>query len=108
MRIFPTLASFVLSLGLFPLLALGQVTPPTDFKSFVGVITNLISILILFVFALTFIVFLWGIIKNWIMKGGDTEGVESGKKIVSTGIIVIVVMFAIWGILYVLQVGLFG
>ncbi len=90
-----------------PGIAIAAVAAPRDFKGFVGIITNIISTLVVFIFALTFLVFMWGIIKNWIMGGGDTEGVESGKKIVLTGIIALVVMSSIWGILYLLQTSFF-
>lgn len=96
------------SVAVFPLLVYGAVTPPTNFKGLVGIIANLIGTLILLVFSLTFIVFMWGIIKAWIIQGGDTEGVESGKKIVLTGVIVLVIMTSIWGILQLLKSGLFG
>lgn len=88
--------------------AAATIAPPRDFKGLVGIITNIIGIMVSVIFALTFLVFMWGTIKHWIIGGGDVEGVESGKKIVVTGIFVMVVMFAIWGILYVLQISLFG
>ncbi len=84
-----------------------SVGAPKDFQGLVGIITNIISTLILLVFALTFLTLMWGIIKSWIIGGGDTEAVESGKKIVLTGIIALVIMSSIWGILYLLQSSLF-
>jgi len=86
----------------------GAVTAPRDFRGLVGIITDIISTLIILIFALTFLVFMWGVIKSWIIGGGDTEGVESGKKVVVTGIIALVVMSSIWGILYLLQTSFFG
>ncbi len=92
-----------------PLLTLGQsVSAPRDFKGLVAIFTNIISTLILLVFALTFLVFMWGIIKGWIIGGGDVEGVDTGKKVVFTGIIALVIMSSIWGILYLLQSSFFG
>jgi len=85
-----------------------QIAPPRDFKGLVAIITDLISTLILIIFALTFLVFMWGVIKGWIMHGGDAEGVTSGKNVVIVGIIALVVMSGIWGILSILQTSFFG
>jgi len=84
------------------------VTRPTDFQSFVGLIINIISLLILVIFSLTLVVFIWGIVKNWIIRGADPEGVQEGKKVVMVGITALVIMVSIWGILYLLQRSLFG
>ena len=88
--------------------AAGAVTAPTNFKSFVALITGIIGKLVLFIFALTFIAFMWGVIKGWVIQGGNEEGVENGKKMVLAGIIGFVVMVSIWGILHMLQRSLFG
>ena len=88
--------------------AAGAVTAPTNFKSFVALITGIIGKLILFIFALTFLAFMWGVIKGWIIQGGNEEGIESGKKVVFAGIIGFVVMVSVWGILKLLQSSLFG
>lgn len=85
-----------------------NVTTPTDFKSLVALLTGLLKTLIVFVFALTFLAFMWGVIKGWIIGGDSAEGVESGKKVVTTGIIVLVIMSAMWGILALFQSSLFG
>lgn len=83
-------------------------TTPTDFKGLVGVFTDIIGTLVVLTFALTFIAFLWGVVKGWIINGGSAEGVKSGKNVVIIGIIVFVVMISIWGILSMLQSSLFG
>jgi hypothetical protein len=76
---------------------------PTDFQSLVSMFTDLIGILVIVVFGLTFVVFIWGIIKSWIINGGEAEGIKEGKHIVVVGIIAFVIMFSIWGILALLQ-----
>jgi hypothetical protein len=94
--------------ALVPLLAHGaNVTAPKNFKGLVALITSIIGKLILLVFALTFLAFLWGVVKGWVIHGGDTEGVETGKNVVMTSIIALVVMSSIWGILRLLQMSLF-
>jgi hypothetical protein len=81
---------------------------PTDFKSLVALFVNLIELLIALIFALTFVVFMWGIVKEWIIGGSDEEGVKNGKNLVIAGVIAFVVMSSIWGIVYFFQSSLFG
>ncbi len=81
---------------------------PTDFKSLVAIFTNLIGTLVVLVFALTFIAFLWGVVKGWIINGGSAEGVESGKNVVVVGVIVFAILVSVWGILYMLKSSIFG
>lgn len=83
------------------------VSAPRDFKGFVAIITNLIGTLVIVVFALTFLAFMWGVIKTWIFHGDDPESIESGKKVLFTAIIALVIMVSIWGILSMLQFSLF-
>lgn len=100
--------NYIITLATFlPYIAFGA-NAPTDFKSFVALITNLIGILVILVFALTFLAFIWGIVKNWIIHGGSAEGVESGKKVVIVGIITLCIMVSIWGILNILKSSIFG
>ena len=88
-----------------PLVTLGAID---DFKGLVGVFTDIIGSLVILVFGLTFLVFIWGIIKGWIIKGSEPEGIKEGKSVVLVGIITLVIMISIWGILYMLQSSIFG
>ena len=56
------------------------------------------SILVPVVFALSFIVFLYGIARAYIFSGGDPEKVKDGHKMLMWGIIAFVVMISLWGI----------
>ena len=85
-----------------------NVTPPTDFRSFLGILNGIINILIPIIFALTFLTIAWGVIKAWIIGDASSENVEKGKQMVFVGVIALVVMSAIWGILRLLQQGIFG
>ena len=49
-------------------------------------------------FALAFIVFLWGIANAYILSAGDPEKVKEGHKLVLWGIIGFVVMISLWGL----------
>ena len=96
-------------IGITPIVTYGAtVQTPKNFKGLVGIVTNIIETLIILVFALTFLVFMWGIIKGWIIEGGETEGIESGKKVVTAGIIGLVIMSSVWGIIYLFKSSLFG
>lgn len=99
----------VLAISL-PSLALAQaVSKPGNFKELVDIILRLIERqLIPLVFALTFLFIIWSLIKGWIIHGGDSDGVESGKKVATVGTIALVIMISIWGILALLQTAFTG
>lgn len=99
---------FYITSTLFLLPLVTSAKAPEDFKGLVGVIVGIIDPLIILIFALTFLALMWGIIKTWIIGGGDTEKVESGKKLIITGVIALVVMSSIWGIVQLLQSSLIG
>lgn len=83
-------------------------TSPKDFKSFIAFINEIIGTVIILIFALTLVVFMWGIVKGWIINGGEAEGVANGKQVVMVGVIALSIMSAVWGIVYFLQTSLFG
>ncbi len=103
------MSRFYILLGflLFPAQAFGLTTTST-FSDFVGTILELIQLLIVGIFGLTFLVLIWGIARAWIIHGGDEKSIEEGKKIVTVGIIVLVIMSGLWGIVSLLRAGLFG
>lgn len=96
-----------LSLLAFPLLTYAA-PKPTDFKSFVALLLGLIGYMVPLVIGLTFLVLMWGIMKAWILGGGDEESVTSGKKLVVVGVFAIAIMLGIWGILQILRRSFFG
>ncbi len=97
----------IVLLAFLPYMVFGA-NAPTNFKGLVSIFTDIIGTLVVLTFTLTFIVFLWGVVKGWIINGGSAEGVESGKNVVIIGIIAFVIMISIWGILSMLQSSLFG
>ncbi len=76
----------------------------STFRDLVSNLIDLISLFVPIIFALTIVVLTWGIIKAWVINGGDEASVEEGKKIALVGVIALVFMFGIWGILSMLQV----
>jgi len=79
----------------------------SNFASLVGQFIELISMVVPILFALVIVYLSWGIIKAWVINGGDEASVEEGKKVALVGVIALVFMFGIWGILAILQNSLF-
>lgn len=98
--------SFFLILSI-PLVSFGA-TQPKTFQEFVEVLLNLIQLLVTGIFAITLIVFIWGVAQAWIIHGGDPKKVDEGKQIVTVGIIVLAIMSALWGIVALLRSGFFS
>ena len=96
----PIFVATFLLLGALPVYA--QSTPQ-DFRGVVAVFISIIDYLILVVFALSLLVFLWGITKAWVLGGGDEKSVSSGKQIAVAGIIGLVVMVGVWGLVALIQ-----
>lgn len=56
------------------------------------------DILVPLLFAVAFIVFLYGVMKTYVLSSGDEAGVKTGHKLILWGIIGFVVMISLWGI----------
>jgi len=67
-------------------------------------------VLVPVLFALAFIVFLYGIVSKYIFSRGDETKVAEGHKLILWGIIAFVVMISLWGLVNVVAntFGLFG
>jgi Ni,Fe-hydrogenase I cytochrome b subunit len=93
-------ASLLVAL-LTPALALAQVYYG-DVGTVATVATNIIyiinGILVPLLFAVAFIVFLYGVMKTYVLSSGDEAGVKAGHKLILWGIIGFVVMISLWGI----------
>ncbi len=81
---------------------------PQTFSDLVDIFLNIITSLVFFLFAVTFVFFVWQIIKTWIIGGGDEKSVSDGKQLVIAAIIGLVVMSGLWGILALIRAGVFG
>ena len=66
---------------------------------FTDLITN---VAVPVVFALAFIVFIWGIFLYFIAGGHDEEKKASGKSLMLYGIIGFFVMVSVWGLVHIL------
>ena len=75
----------------------------SDFKWLLGTFIELIDVLVMFIFALTFVVVLWQIINAWIINGGNEMKVKEARAIIFIGVIVLAIMASVWGIVALLQ-----
>jgi hypothetical protein len=56
------------------------------------------DVLVPLIFALAFIVFIWGVAKAYIFSGGEAEAVSQGHRLILWGIIAFAVMISLWGL----------
>lgn len=103
--------------GLFvlPAFAFAQTNPPASTELELGKLTGVIQEILNFVdgtlvpviFAIAFIVFIWGVFTYFIAGAGKEEKREEGKKFVMYALIGFVLMISLWGIVNLL-VGTLG
>lgn len=93
-----------------PLFALAQVTGPGNLggvRDFIKNITVFMNdTLVPFIFAIAFLVFLWGMFKTFILGGSDEDKQEEGKHLMMYAIAGFVVMVSLWGIVNLVAGGL--
>jgi NADH:ubiquinone oxidoreductase subunit 2 (subunit N) len=89
----------------FPLLAFAQVRSIQDAGVAVTQIIN--GTLVPLVFAIAFIVFIWGIFQYFIQGGHDEEAKVKGKSLMLYGIVGFFLMVSVWGLVNIL-VGTFN
>lgn len=83
-----------------PLLAFAQVRNVYDAAAAVTQIIN--GVLVPLIFAIAFIVFIWGIFQYFIAGGHDEEAKEKGKSLMLYGLIGFFLMIAVWGLVNIL------
>src|SRR4051812_48849653 len=75
-------------------------TAPGTLGGFIlSIISFIDNLLVPLVFAIAFIVFLWGVYTYFIAGGANEEKRAEGQKFVLWAIIGFVVMFSIWGLI---------
>jgi hypothetical protein len=77
------------------------------FKDFIGnsssgVVGVLNSYIVPAIFALIFLIFLWGLAQYFIIGGSDDAARAKGRQLALWGVIGIVVLVALWGIISIL------
>ncbi len=83
---------------MFPVLVLAQGNFGSLNSLFGNILTFINGTLVPFVFAIAFLVFIWGVAKYFIFSGASEEGKEQGRQLMIWGIIGFFVMVAVWGI----------
>lgn len=94
----PALASAVVNTSFSFGISFGNVCTNTVCMVAQNILYLINNVLVPVLFALAFIVFLYGIAKAYIFSAGDEEAVKQGHKLLMWGIIAFVVMISIWGI----------
>jgi Type IV secretion system pilin len=78
-----------------------------EIGTFLGNVLGFIdNVVIPFILAIGFLVFIWGIFKYFILGGANDEAKESGKSLIMYAIGGFVVILAFWGIVNILSNGL--
>lgn len=76
--------------------AVGEFKEATDLVN--GLIRFMNGTLIPAIFALGFLVFIWGMYKTFILGGSDEEKQSEGRQLMMYTVIGFVVMISLWGI----------
>ncbi len=77
---------------------------PETFTDVVNIVIDFSNLVIYFLIALSIVVFMWGVMKVWIVSGGDAYKVQEGKKYVVAGIVGLFVMVTVWGLVRILAI----
>ena len=94
------LASGTLAALALPLVSFAAINNLSDAGSFV--INTINNVLVPVLFAIAFIVFLWGVFKTFIIGANSEEVKEEGKSLMLYGLIGFFVMVSIWGLVNIL------
>jgi Type IV secretion system pilin len=79
--------------------------PFVDFLAFLLSIID--RIIVPMVFAIAFLVFIWGVFQAFILNGSDVEKQKNGRSLVLYGVLGFFFMLSVWGLTRVL-VNTFG
>lgn len=104
MKILSRLLPLALFAPLFAFAAPGAMEGVSDFFSRITLFMN--NTLVPAIFALAFLVFLWGMFKTFILGGHDEEKQGEGKQLMMYAIAGFVIMVSLWGIVNLLANGL--
>jgi hypothetical protein len=93
-----------------PLLSLAQSGPPTGFGGIGRIVDTTLDFinyyLVPAVFAIAFLVFIWGLFQYFIYGGANEDSREKGKQLAVYGVIGFVIMVSVWGLVNVIANGL--
>ncbi|NNM83896.1 hypothetical protein HKL94_01605 [Candidatus Parcubacteria bacterium] len=97
-------AGFSIGIGFTTGSGSGMGSGGSDITGVAGTILYLINdVLVPVLFALAFIVFLYGVATKYIFSRGDEGKIEEGHKLILWGVIGFVVMISLWGLVNVVS-----
>jgi len=62
-----------------------------------GFLGLLNTVVVPVIFALSFLVFVWGVVNYFFLHGGEEAKREEGRMFILWGLIGLVVLFSVWG-----------
>lgn len=83
-----------------PLISYAQINDISDAGSFI--IDTINNVIVPVLFAVAFIVFLWGAFKTFILGATNDTAKEQGKSLMLYGLIGFFVMVSVWGLVNIL------
>ncbi len=83
-----------------PLVSFAAINNIADVGSFI--INTINNVLVPVLFAIAFIVFIYGVFKTFILGAGSDDAKESGKNLMLWGLIGFFVMVSVWGLVNIL------
>lgn len=95
-----TITSGVLAAFALPLVSFAAISNVSDVGGFV--ITTINNVIVPVLFAVAFIVFLWGAFNTFILGANSDDVKEKGKSLMLYGLIGFFVMVSIWGLVNIL------
>ena len=98
------LSAAALALASLPLITFAQSSGPINNLSSVGslIINTINNVIVPVLFAIAFIVFLWGAFDAFILGATGGEAKEKGKNLMLWGLIGFFVMVSVWGLVNIL------
>lgn len=95
--------AYAASAFLLPLIAGAQGKDVNDIQDVGELIIELINgVAVPVVFALAFIVFIWGVFQYFVQGGQDEEKRDAGKNLMLYGLIGFFIMVSVWGLVNIL------
>ncbi len=88
---------------LTPLFAFAQVNATNASSLGQGIIGLINNVAVPVLFAVAFIVFIWGVFQYFIQGGHDEEKRDTGKSLMLWGIIGFFIMVSVWGLVNILR-----
>lgn len=94
------IGSGALAVFALPLVSFAAVNNLSDVGSFI--INTINNIIVPVLFAIAFIVFLWGAFETFILGANNTDVKDRGKNLMLWGLIGFFVMVSVWGLVNIL------